>query len=180
MTAVSPPTREEWWEELETRRTAARGLLEQVDGGALVVFGSDGHAEPFRYLTNFQPVLGSMWLVLPREGESLCALDFHWQLEEARRRSGIDRWHGAPGPISAVLDWLAEHRPRRLAVAGVERLPVTEWRRLEGTGVELVDVGAELALFRRRKSELELRCLRLAASSPTRPSKPFAPSSAQG
>ena len=163
MTPASAPRGEEWRQELEVRRAAALALLEERKADALVVYGSDGHAEFFRYLTNFQPLLGSMWLVLPRAGPPLAALDFHWQLEEARRRSGFERWHGAPGPVSAVLGWIGDNRPGRLAVAGVERLPVTEWRKLEQTGVELVDAGEELALARRRKSELELRCLRLAA-----------------
>jgi Xaa-Pro aminopeptidase len=165
VTAASAPSAEEWWEELDGRRAAALRLVEELETDALVAFGSDGHAEPFRYLTNFQPLLGSMWLVLPGTGEPLCAVDFHWQLEEARRRSGIARWHGAPGPVSAVLDWIADRRPRRVAVAGLDRLPVTEWRQLESTGVELVDAGSELAALRRRKSALELRCLLLAAQA---------------
>jgi Xaa-Pro aminopeptidase len=55
---------------------------------------------------------------------------------------------------------------RRLAVVGLDRVPMTEWERLlEGLpGTELLDVTGELARLRRRKSELELRCLRAAAA----------------
>jgi Xaa-Pro aminopeptidase len=140
--------------------------VRRADADALLVFGSDGHAEPFRYLTNFQPILGSMWLLLGGDGAAFCAVDFHWQLEEARRRSGIADWHGAPGPVSAVIDQARGRGARRIAVVGLDRLPVTEWNRLrEGLpGAELLDVTGELAFLRRRKSELELRCLREAAT----------------
>jgi Xaa-Pro aminopeptidase len=163
-TASAPPAAEEWQVELAGRRAAARELDERSDADALLVYGSDGHAEPFRYLTNFQPVLGSMWLLLRAGGEAFCALDFHWQLEEARRRSGIADWHGAPGPANAVAARV--RGARRLAVVGLDRLPVTEWERLRAAApdAELVDATAELALPRRRKSELELRCLRAAAA----------------
>src|SRR4029453_11481862 len=89
MIVAESPTLEEWQVELERGRSVARALTEEHEADALLVFGSDGHGESFRYLTNFQPLLGSMWLVLGAAGDAFCALDFHWQLEEARRRSGI-------------------------------------------------------------------------------------------
>lgn len=163
MTSGAPPTADEWQAELDARRGAARTIAQARAADALLVFGSDGHAEPFRYLTAFQPVLGSMWLLLPVEGEPFCALDFHWQLEEARRRSGVDDWYGAPGPVTAVIEQIRVRGLRHLAVAGLDRLPVTEWQRLRAEGVELDDASAELSQLRRRKSALELRCLRAAA-----------------
>src|SRR5205807_8972308 len=92
-------------------------------------------------------------------------LDFDWQLEEARRRSGIDEWYGRLDGVEIVAETLASARPARLAVAGLERLPVTPWRRVrERVGdAEVVDVSADLALLRRRKSPLEVRLLREAA-----------------
>jgi Xaa-Pro aminopeptidase len=157
------PTREEWLDELAGRRDAARELTGRSGADALVVFGFDGHAEPFRWLTGFQPLMGSMWLVLPAAGEASCAVEFPWQIAEARRRSGIERWHGAPGPVSAVVDWIHESGSLRLALAGSEWLPSAARQALEGTGAELVEAGAELARLRRCKSTLEVWCLRLAA-----------------
>jgi Xaa-Pro dipeptidase len=166
VTGDGPPSADEWRDELARRRAAARELIARRDADALLVFGSDGHAEPFRYLTNFQPVLGGMWLLLPREGDPFCALDFHWQLEEARRLSGIADWHGAPAPVGAVVDALRERGIERPGFVGLDRLPVSDWRRLGealGTDADVLDLGAELAALRRRKSPLELRCLRAAA-----------------
>jgi Xaa-Pro aminopeptidase len=131
----------------------------------LVVFGGDGHGEPFRWLTSFQPMLGRMWLVFPSIGEPSGALDFGWQLDEARQRSGFDRWYGGTDPVSAVVERLRELGSRRASVSGLDRLPAAAWRRLEAADVVLLDAGAELAKLRRVKSELEIACLRLAASA---------------
>jgi len=165
MIVAESPTLEEWQVELERRRSVARTLTEEHEADALLVFGSDGHGESFRYPTNFQPLLGSMWLVLGAAGDAFCALDFHWQLEEARRRSGIGDWYGMPGPVAAVIERLQMLSPRLVAVAGLERLPVPDWETLRTAlgDAETVDVGASLTRLRRRKSELELRCLRTAA-----------------
>jgi Xaa-Pro aminopeptidase len=165
MIVAESPTLEEWQVELEGRRSVARALTEEHGADALLVFGSDGHGESFRYLTNFQPLLGSMWLVLGAAGDAFCALDFHWQLEEARRRSGIADWHGMPEPVAAVIERLRGLSPRLVAVAGLEQLPVSDWKTLRAAlgDAETVDVGASLTRLRRRKSELELRCLRTAA-----------------
>jgi Xaa-Pro aminopeptidase len=159
------PSLEEWRRELETRRAAAQEIVARHGADGLVVFGTEGHAEPFRYLTNFQPMLGSMWMVIPAEGTACCAVDFQWQLEEARRRSGIAEWSGAPPPIRAVVDVIRDRGLGRLLVAGRERMSVVDWEHLASAfpkaGFE--DVGAELAEPRRRKTEIELRCLRRAA-----------------
>jgi Xaa-Pro aminopeptidase len=163
--AGPPPTIDEWLAELELRREAARALAGEHDAEALLVFGTDGHAEPFRYLVNFEPVLGSMWLLLPVSGDAFCALDFHWQLEEARRRSGITSWHGAPGPIAAVIDAVRDRKLRRIAMAGLDRVTAAELEQFRRAcpDVDLIDVGGQLAEPRRRKSDIELRCLRAAA-----------------
>jgi Xaa-Pro aminopeptidase len=154
----------EWPAELEARRTAVAAIVERNACEAALVFGSQGHGEHFRYLTNFAPVLGDMWLVAA-EGRLVCVLDFAWQLEEARRRSGIEDWHGRLDAVEIVGEALAAARPERLAIAGLDRLPVTAWRRLEERvgDAEVVDVGAEVAQLRRRKSPLEVRLLREAA-----------------
>lgn len=155
----------EWQAELDARRAAFRVIVERNACDAALVFGSQGHGQHFRYLTNFAPLLGDMWLVAPSDERLACVLDFDWQLEEARRRSGVEEWHGRLDGVEVVADALGEARPRRLAVAGLERLPVTAWRCVrERVGdAEVVDVSAELALLRRRKSPLEVRLLREAA-----------------
>jgi Xaa-Pro aminopeptidase len=162
---VGPPSAAEWAAELESRQAAARTLVGSSDADALLVYGSDAHAEPFRWLTNFQPVMGSAWLLLPLEGDPFCALDFAWQLEEARRRSGIADWYGATGPVGAVVDALRDRGIRRPAFVGFDRVSVSDWRRLGevvGPESDVLDLGGELATLRRRKSPLELRCLRAA------------------
>ena len=89
-------------------------------------------------------------------------LDFGWQLEEARRRSGIGDCRAQFGAAPLVRDVVRDAAPGCLAVGGLDRLPVTAWQTIHGD-FEVVDVGAELALPRRRKSALELELLREAA-----------------
>jgi Xaa-Pro dipeptidase len=153
---------DEWMRELAARHTAAWGAVERRECDVFVVFGSHGHAEHFRYLTNFAPALGDAWLVLARDAPPVCVLDFDWQLEEARRRSAIGDWRARFVAAPLVAEVLAEVRLRRLAVAGLDRLPVTAWKTIRGD-FDVVDVGAEIARLRRRKSALELRLLREAA-----------------
>src|SRR2546421_12701848 len=79
-----------------------RDIAAAHDCDAFLAFGSHGHAEHFRYLTNFAPALGDAWLVVAGPAP-VCVLDFDWQVEEARRRSGLEDWRGrvgagAPGP----------------------------------------------------------------------------------
>jgi Xaa-Pro dipeptidase len=155
----------EWAAELESRRAAVQEVLERHGCDAGLVFGSEGHAEHFRYLTNFVPVIGDMWAILAADSPLECVLNFTWQLEEARRRSGIDGWSGAFHAAPLVAERLAAHRPTRVAVASLSGIPVADWdtirARLRKT--EFVEVGEELAQLRRRKSELEITLLREAA-----------------
>ncbi|MGB2954113.1 MAG: Xaa-Pro peptidase family protein, partial [Gaiellaceae bacterium] len=155
---------DEWQPELDSRRQAVGAIVERAGCDALLVFGSHGRGEQFRYLTSFAPVLGDMWLVWG-DGRSSCVLDFDWQVEEARRRSGLDDWRGGGRPVETVAELLTELEPRSLAVAGLDRLPVTAFEllrsRLRDTAV--FDVGAEVAELRRRKSPLEVKALREAA-----------------
>lgn len=151
----------EWATELERRRGHAREVVVEAGADCLLVFGSHGHSEHFRYLTNFAPALGDSWLIDSDAGTT-CVLDFGWQLEEARRRSGIDAWCAQLGAATLVREVLCEAAPARVAVGGFERLPVAAWETIRD-GFDVVDVGAELALPRRRKSPLELELLREAA-----------------
>jgi Xaa-Pro dipeptidase len=155
----------EWQDELEGRRERFRQLVDEHECDAALVYGAHGHGEHFRYLTNFAPALGDMWFLSHTDAPPLCVLDFDWQLEEARRRSGIDDWRARFGAAPLAAELLAGASPRRLAVAGLDRLPVTAWETVRtGLGpAEIVDLGAELARLRRRKSQLELERLREAA-----------------
>src|SRR5579883_2477854 len=117
-----------WPAELEQRRARVRGLVEQAGCDLAVVFGCDAHAEAFRYLTNFAPVLGDSWLLLG--AETRCVLTFQWQIEEARALSGIERWEGAFDPIPLVLAALRAGRPRRIGLAGHDRMPAPAHRAL--------------------------------------------------
>jgi Xaa-Pro aminopeptidase len=153
-----------WNGELRGRRERVRAILERAGCDAGLVFGCDGHAQSYRYLTNFAPVLGDMWLLLEAGGER-SVLTFQWQIEEARGRSGIDRWDAAFDPLPLVVDAVRETGARRVGIAGLERLPVPAHRRLLEAvdGLELVDVGPALAELRRRKSAVEIATLRAAA-----------------
>ena len=154
---------QEWRIELDLRRQRFRQVLEGAGCDTGLVFGCDGHAQHFRYLTNFVPVLGDCWLLAGREWG--CFLTFQWQIVEAISRSGIERWEAAFNPVPLVVDALKTEKPKRVGVAGLDRMPVPAWRSLLEAlpGTELVDVGSELAKLRRRKSLLEVSRLREAA-----------------
>jgi Xaa-Pro aminopeptidase len=153
----------DWNAELTARRLKFRQVLDAAGCDAGLVFGCDGHAQHFRYLTNFVPVLGDSWLFV--SDGIRCFLTFQWQILEAIGRSGIERWDAAFDPVPLVTGALSEARPRRVGVAGLDRMPVNAWRALvEGVpDVELVDVSAAFAMLRRRKSPLEVDRLRAAA-----------------
>ena len=153
---------EEWSSELKTRRASAAEIVEHHGCDAFLVFGSHGHAEHFRYLTNFAPALGDAWLVQAGSQAPVCVLDFDWQVEEARRRSDLSEWRARFGAAPLVAEVMAETSPRRLAVAGLERLPVKAWETLRGE-FDTVDVADDVARLRRGKSALEVRLLAEAA-----------------
>jgi len=158
------PSAAEWRVELEGRRGRARAIAAEAGCDAALVFGADRHGQAFRYLTNFEPVLGDMWLLLAEPPQ--CFLTFQWQIEEARQLSGLERWQGQFDPVPLVLEAVRETGARRVGVAGLERMPVPAYEALHDglPNVELVDVGADIARLRRRKSPLETATLRTAAA----------------
>lgn len=158
-------TLQEWHGELAARRTAAWAIAEGSGCQVLLVYGCDRHQEPFRYLTNFEPVLGSAWAILSAPARLSCVLNFDWQLPEARRRSGCDDWHGRFDANPTVAERLAATGACRIAVAGLEWLPVTavEAIRSRLPDLELINVGAGMARLCRHKSRLELAALHEAA-----------------
>lgn len=150
-----------WAEELEARRTRARWIVDEAGCDVALVFGTDRHGQAFRYLTNFEPVLGDMWLLF---GHRLrCFLTFQWQIIEAQQLSGIDEWHGLFDPVPLVVEAVRETGARRVGLVGLTRLPVPAWRALGELGVELVDLDAPFAELRRRKTAFEIELLRDAA-----------------
>jgi Xaa-Pro dipeptidase len=159
--AVSDP----WKDELRARREALLELLDRHGCDLGLVFGTLARAEHVRYLTMFSPSMGDAWLVVQGDGRVSGFLDFTRQIDDARRRSGLDGWHAEFTAAGIVADALAAERPRRLGVAGLDRIPGTAFDSIRArlSGIEIEDVGPELAALRRRKSRLELELLREAA-----------------
>jgi Xaa-Pro dipeptidase len=155
-------TSADWSHELSRRREAVSGIVSAAGCDTFLAFGAHGHAEHFRYLTSFAPALGDCWFIRGSGREPCCVLDFDWQLEEARRASEISDWRARFGSAVPAAEALRELAPRRLAVAGLERLPVKAWEVVRGE-FEVVDVAAEVARLRRSKSELEVQLLREAS-----------------
>lgn len=150
----------EWKPELEARRARVRRLLEEAGCDVGLVFGCDGHTEHFRYLTNFAPVLGDSWLIM--DAGERCVLTFQWQIVEAREHSGIEQWDASFDSVSIVLEILQAVKPRRLGIAGLERMPAPFYTALHDAfpELEVVDLGPRVAELRRRKSALEVKLMR--------------------
>ncbi len=154
---------EAWGGELEGRRRGARRLFAEAGCDLGLIFGCDKHGQAFRYLTNFEPLLGDMWLLL---GDDLrCFLTFQWQIIEARALSGIDQWDAQFDPVPLVVDAVRESGVRRVGAVGLDRMPMRAYQAiLTGIrGLELVDLDASYALLRRCKSPFEIELLREAA-----------------
>ncbi len=154
-----------WRAELDGRRARARELTAAAGADALLVFGCDRHGQAFRYLTGFEPILGDMWLVLD-DGGARCVLTFQWQITEAVAASGIERWQAAFDPVPLVVTAVRDTGASRLALAGLDRMPAPAYAAIQhaAPGLQLIDVSAELAALRRRKSPLEIERLRTAAT----------------
>lgn len=155
----------DWMAELAARRRAVWEVAQGESCDAVLIFGSQAHAEPFRYLTNFVPVLGDMWGLLTGPEAMTCILNFSWQLAEAAELSGLEGWAGHLRAAEAVVRALGQGRPQRLGVVGLNRMPVTDYQAIRTAlpGMDLVDIGGPVAVLRRRKSPLEAGLLREAA-----------------
>ncbi len=149
-----------WLDELERRRRLARRVVAEAGCDAGLVFGTDRRGQSFRYLTNFEPVLGDMWLLL--DDDIRCFLAFEWQTIEAQRLSGISEWHAQFDPVPLVVEAVRESAARRVGVVGLERMPVPAYEALlRGVpGIELVDIAEPFSRLRRRKSPFEVELLR--------------------
>jgi Xaa-Pro aminopeptidase len=157
----NPVTQSEWLSELTARQAAFGGIIERKGCDLGLIYGSLERNEPFRYLTNFVPVLGDMWGIL-HKGKMSCFLNFHWQLEEAKQVSGLENWHGIFDLIPPLSEELAALAPRKIAVFGLERIPWTAAQMIQKRlpNAEWVSCDPEFDLIRRIKSPLEIRLLR--------------------
>jgi Xaa-Pro aminopeptidase len=154
---------EAWRDELEGRRRSARRVVAEADCDIGLVFGTDRRGQAFRYLTNFEPLLGDMWLLLGDDAS--CFLTFQWQIIEARELSGIEHWHGQFDPVPLVVEALRESGAQRVGVVGLDRMPVPAYQALQSAipRLDLVDLDTPYARLRRRKSAFEVALLREAA-----------------
>src|SRR5689334_5858391 len=137
---ISP---EEWRSELATRRAAVWSIVQQHDCDLGLIYGGFGHAEPFRYLTNFVPVLGDSFGIVTGPDTMACVLNFAWQLEEARQISGLQEWYGQFNPIPTLVDLLSARTPKRIGIVGLHRLPVPAYEAIKAAlpDATLVDIG---------------------------------------
>jgi Xaa-Pro aminopeptidase len=151
---------------LISRRRKLSDIIQTNECEAGLVYGNQEHSANFRYLINFVPTMGDMWGVIPNNGDIECVLTFHWEIEEARQRSGFYNWYGQFDPLPRVIQLLDAGRPKRLAVIGLDRLPVSSFEKLrERFGdTEFVDIGDQFSILRRYKSPTEMALLRHAVS----------------
>lgn len=157
-------TPQEWSAELSSRRAAVRDIMARNDCDVLLVYGATAHGEPFRYLTNFVPVLGDAYAILTTS-DIACVLNFNWQLIEAREISGIEDWSSNFDPIPLVIDQLKKAAPKQIGVVGLHRLPHVVYSAIQVAlpSVRFVDLGTQVARLRRLKTPLEIRLLKEAS-----------------
>jgi Xaa-Pro aminopeptidase len=157
-------TAQEWTQELGARLVAVRQIIAQNGCDLALIYGGWGHAEPFRYLTNFTPVLGDAYAVVSASSIA-CVLNFNWQLIEASEKSGIADWTFGFNPLPPLLDLLKASSPKRIGVVGLHRLPHTIYSAIQSAfpSAEFVDFGAPVAALRRIKTPLEIRLLKEAS-----------------
>ena len=157
----------EWEREFSNRFLSISSCTINMDCEALLVYASRDHPEPFRYLTNFVPVLGDMWAVAsgPERENTSCFLNFNWELKEAARTSGITDWHGSFDPVPLVVEKIKQLDAKRIAVFGLQRIPWEAYQAISSAcpGLELVDIQGEFNMLRRVKTPFEIRLLKKAA-----------------
>jgi Xaa-Pro aminopeptidase len=152
--------------ELISRRSKLSDIIQTNECEAGLVYGNQEHSANFRYLTNFVPTMGDMWGVISNSGEMECVCTFHWELGEARQRSGFHEWYGQIDPLPRVIQLLEAGQPKRLAVVGRDRLPVGLFEQLRTRFIdtEFIDIGVQFSILRRCKSPTEIALLRHAVS----------------
>jgi Xaa-Pro aminopeptidase len=157
----------EWERELSNRFIQISGFVTSLDCEAFLVYGSQDRPEPFRYLTNFVPDMGDMWAVAPTydRQEMSCILNFHWELKEAGRVSGISDWKGVMDSVPLVIEIIKQLKLNRIAVLGLKRIPWFDYQAISSAcpNLELIDIQHEFDSLRRIKTSLEIRLLKEAA-----------------
>jgi Xaa-Pro dipeptidase len=154
--------------EMARRFALTRGLLDELDLDALVVFGNSGvnrhnHANGF-WLSQWQD-MHHAYLVVPRDDEPTLLVGLVNHVPNAREVSDVPNieWGGYdPGKTIAKLV------SGRVGLVGVnatwnDGMPWRHYEDLRAAGVELVDVTRQYAALRRIKSEEEIERLRGAA-----------------
>jgi len=157
---VRPP--DNWQDELQMRRRAIWRIAKDRDLDAVLVFGSSGHTEPFRYVTNFAPKIGDMYALMMGVDDIACVLNFDWQLIEARRISGIENWQGHMQAMPQIVDLLMNHpNIKSLGVVGTSRMPATDYYYLTTVLPEVMttDISGPVNKLRRIKSSFEISLL---------------------
>jgi Xaa-Pro aminopeptidase len=150
------------------RYTLARGLMDEEDLDALVVFGNSGvnrhnHANHL-WLSQWQD-MHHAYLVVPREEEPTLLVGLVNHVPNARELAGVRSvaWGGyEPGKTIARLV------SGRVGLVGVnatwgDGMPWRHYEDLRASGAELVDVTPRYAALRRIKSDEEIERLRAAA-----------------
>jgi Xaa-Pro dipeptidase len=157
-------TLESWHRELAERRQAVWRIAQAAECDLALIYGGWGHAEPFRYLTNFTPVLGDAYAILASAEQIACVLNFSWQLIEARAISGLPDWYGIFNTTPKVLELLGSMNaaPRRIGLVGLHRLPHPVYEAIQAAfpNAVLIDLGAEVGKLRWRKTDFEISLLR--------------------
>ncbi len=160
-------TTQDWHRELTARRKAVWQIAQAAECDIVLIYGGWGHAEPFRYVTNFVPVLGDAYAIAGGAEQWGCVLNFSWQLIEAQTISGLNDWYGIFNPVPKVTDLLQSTAPnaKRIGVVGLHRLPHPTYQAIKTAfpTVELLDIGAAVGKLRWRKSAFEIELLREAA-----------------
>ncbi|GEM_PF-1640653 len=156
-----------WQDELKARRKAIWEIAQEKGCDAVLIFGSPGHSQPFRYVTNFAPELGDMFALMTGENEISCVLNFDWRLIEARRISGIDNWQGDLQAMPLIVDTIMNiPRIKSLGVVGTSRLPATDYYYMTAVLPELVttDISSSVNRLRHKKSAFEVELLKKACN----------------
>ncbi len=160
-------TTQDWYRELTDRRKALWQVAQGTGCDLVLIYGGWGHAEPFRYVTNFVPVLGDAYAICAGAEQIACVLNFGWQLIEARAISGISDWYGIFNPVPKVIELLQAAAPsaKRIGVVGLHRLPHPTYQAIKAAfpGAELIDIGTAVGKLRWRKSDFEIQLLSEAA-----------------
>jgi Xaa-Pro dipeptidase len=156
--------------EMERRYALARGLMDEHDLDALVLFGNSGvnrHNQANVFWLSNHLDLHHCYLVLPRDGEASLFVGLANHVPNAREVSDIPviEW-GGYRPAERVAARLGG--ARRVGLVGINAtfemgMPYAHWHELDRQVPELVDVTREFQRLRLVKSDEEVEWLRRAA-----------------